>query len=63
MPKIILKPNENIDFAIRRFKKACDKDKVIQTYKENQYYKKNTQRRIDAEKIAAKNEKKRQKNT
>lgn len=63
MTKIILKPNEKIDYAIRRFKKACDKDKIIQTYKDHQFYTKNTQRRIEEEKLAAKREKKRQRNT
>lgn len=63
MPKIILKPNEKIDFALRRFKKACDKDKTIQTYKEHQFYTNNTDKRVEEQKLAVKKEKKRQKNT
>ncbi len=38
MPKVIIKPNEKIDYALRRFKKACDKDKVIQDYRKHEFY-------------------------
>ncbi len=54
MPKIILKPNEKIDFAIRRFKKACDKAKVIQEFKDHQFYTSNSERRKESLKQAKK---------
>lgn len=54
MPKIILKSNEKIDFAIRRFKKACDKAKVIQDFKDHQFHISNTERRQENLKQAKK---------
>tara|TARA_Y100001973_G_C4976206_1_gene222030 strand:+ start:51 stop:236 length:186 start_codon:yes stop_codon:yes gene_type:complete len=54
MPKIILKPNERIDFAIRRFKKACDKAKVIQDYRDHQFFTSNTERKKENLKQAKK---------
>lgn len=54
MPKIILKPHERIDFAIRRFKKACDKAKVIQDFRDHQFHTSNTERKKESLKQAKK---------
>lgn len=61
MPKIILKPNEKIDFAIRRFKKACDKAKITQDYRKHEFYIPETEQRVIRKKEAIKREKKRDK--
>ncbi len=61
MPKVIIKPNEKIDYALRRFKKACDKDKVIQDYKKHEFYIPETERRVESKKQAIKREKRRDK--
>ena len=58
MPKIILKPNEKIDFAIRRFKKACDKAKTIQDYKDHEFFTTTTERKKISLKQAQKRNKK-----
>lgn len=58
MPKIILKPNEKIDFALRRFKKACDKAKIIQDYKKHEFYIPETELKVLRKKEAQKRDKK-----
>jgi small subunit ribosomal protein S21 len=58
MPKIILKPNEKIEFALRRFKKACDKAKIIQDYKKHEFYIPETELKVLRKKEAQKRDKK-----
>jgi small subunit ribosomal protein S21 len=58
MPKIILKPNEKIDFAIRRFKKACDKAKIIQDYRDHEFFTTSTEKKKISLKQAQKRERK-----
>lgn len=60
MPKIILKPNEKIEYALRRFKKSCDKAGVIQDYKDHQFHTPKTEKKILKKKEAERREKKRQ---
>lgn len=60
MPKVILKPNEKIEYALRRFKKVCDKAGIMQDYKEHQFYTPKTEEKIMKLKEAKKREKKRQ---
>lgn len=38
MPSVSSKNNENFEQMLRRFKKACDRDKVIQDYKKHEFY-------------------------
>jgi len=61
MPKIILKPNERIEYALRRFKKACDKAKIIQDYKKHEFYVSETEQKVLRKKEAIKRAKKRDK--
>jgi small subunit ribosomal protein S21 len=61
MPKIILKPNERIEFALRRFKKACDKAKIIQDYKKHEFYIPETELKVLRKKEAIKRANKRDK--
>jgi len=58
MPKIILKPQEKIEFALRRFKKACDKAKIIQDYRKHEFYIPETELKVLRKKEAIKREKK-----
>ena len=40
MPTIVLKDGENIDGAIRRFKRKCEKAGVLSELKKRQHYEK-----------------------
>lgn len=59
MPKIVLKPHERIDAALRRFKRACDKAQVVPDYRKHEFHSTNTELRKEALKTAKKKEKKR----
>jgi small subunit ribosomal protein S21 len=61
MPKIIVKPNEKIEFALRRFKKACDKAQVLQDFLKHEFYTTATDDRVEKKKLAVKREKRRDK--
>ena len=51
MIKVTIGPNENIDRAITRFKKKCEKAGVLKDYKKNSYFiKPSKKRRIQREK-------------
>jgi small subunit ribosomal protein S21 len=58
MPQITVKHNENFESALRRFKKTCDRAKVIQEFKENRYYQKPSEVRKLKKLEAIKNNKK-----
>ena len=45
MAKIIVKPDEQIKDALRRFKKICDKEGIINQAKRSNYYEKPSERR------------------
>jgi small subunit ribosomal protein S21 len=45
MIKARLRPGENIDYVLRRFKRACEKEGVIRDLKRIQFYEKPTEQR------------------
>lgn len=45
MPGIIVRQNENIDKAIRRFKKECEKNGIVQEIKRASRFMKPSERR------------------
>jgi small subunit ribosomal protein S21 len=53
MAKVIVKPDEAIRDALKRFKKMCDKEGIINTAKRSTYYEKPSEkrRREDAERL------------
>lgn len=40
MPKIKIREGENFDFALRRFKKACERFGILAEIKKREYYEK-----------------------
>ena len=42
MPMVHVKQNENIDTAVRRFKRMCEKAGIISEMKRHEYYEKPT---------------------
>jgi len=51
MIKVTIGPNENIDRAIIRFKKKCERAGILRDYKKNSYFiKPSKKRRIQKEK-------------
>ncbi|MBX9838680.1 MAG: 30S ribosomal protein S21 [Silvanigrellaceae bacterium] len=61
MPKVIIKPNEKIEYALRRFKKSCDKAKILQDFLKHEFYTPATEARVERKKQAIKREKRRDK--
>jgi len=55
MAKIIVKTDEQIKDALKRFKKLCDKEGIINTAKRTSYYEKPSERkrREEAERLKA----------
>lgn len=53
MAKIMIKPQEPIKDALRRFKKMCDKEGIINHAKRSRYYEKPSvrKRREEAERL------------
>lgn len=45
MPKVVLKPNESVDRALRRLKKKMDKEGIIKQLKKHRHYEKPSDRR------------------
>ena len=43
MPLVKLKDNEYFDYALRRFKRACEKAGIINEYRKREFYEKPTQ--------------------
>lgn len=58
MPQISVKHNENFESALRRFKKTCDRAKVIQEYKDRRFYQKPSEVRKEKKLEAIKNHRK-----
>lgn len=52
MAKVKARQNESFEQLLRRFKRSCDNEKVVQEAKDRQYYEKPTQARRKA-KVAA----------
>lgn len=45
MPVVRVKENENIDAALRRFKRACEKAGILSELRRREYYEKPTEKR------------------
>jgi len=45
VPKVVLKPNESVDKALRRLKKKMDKEGIIKSIKKHRHYEKPSERR------------------
>ncbi len=45
MPKVVLKPNESVDRALRRLKKKMDKEGIIKQLKKHRHYEKPSDKR------------------
>ncbi len=63
MAKIIVKPNENIHEALRRFKKSCDKEGIINRMRNSARFEKPSEARKRREEERIKTIRKAQKNT
>ena len=59
MPIITLKDNEYFDYALRRFKRSCEKAGIINEARKREFYEKPTQERKRKKAAASKREKKR----
>lgn len=59
MPKIVLKDDETIDNALKRFKRECEKDGLMQEMKKREYYESpSVRRKKKAEKARRKEKRK-----
>ncbi len=45
MPKIILRPNESVERALKRLKKKVDKEGIMKQVKKHRHYEKPSQKR------------------
>ena len=59
MPIVTVKNNEYFDYALRRFKRSCEKTGIINEYRKREFYEKPTQERKRKKAAAVKREKKR----
>ena len=59
MPLVKVKDNEYFDYALRRFKRACEKAGIINEYRKREFYEKPTQEKKRKKAAASKREKKR----
>ncbi|MFQ5862424.1 MAG: 30S ribosomal protein S21 [Candidatus Brocadiales bacterium] len=55
MAKVVITSNETVREALRRFKKICDKEGIINKSKRNAYYEKPSERRRREESRRVKN--------
>lgn len=58
MPSVKVKENEPVDFAIRRFKRACEKAGVLADVRKKEFFEKPTQERKRKKAAAVKRYKK-----
>lgn len=61
MPRIIIKPHEQIDSALRRFRRICEKDNTLKDFMKHEFYETDSETKVIARKNAIKREKKRNK--
>lgn len=54
MPGIILNDNDNFDYALRKFKKQCEKSGILSELKKRQHYEKPSVQRKKKEAAARK---------
>jgi len=59
LPLVTLKDNEYFDYALRRFKRSCEKAGIINESRKREFYEKPTQERKRKKAAAAKREKQR----
>jgi len=59
LPLVKVKDNEYFDYALRRFKRACEKAGIINEYRKREFYEKPTQENKRKKAAASKREKKR----
>ena len=59
MPLVKVKDNEYFDYALRRFKRACEKAGIINEYRKREFYEKPTQENKRKKAAASKREQKR----
>jgi len=45
LPKVILRPNESVEKALRRLKKKIDKEGIMKSVKKHRHYEKPSQKR------------------
>lgn len=58
MPLVKVKENEPVDYAIRRFKRACEKAGILADVRKHEFYEKPTQERKRKKAAAVKRYKK-----
>ncbi|MBU7455340.1 30S ribosomal protein S21 [Leuconostoc fallax] len=59
MAKVIVRKNESLDDALRRFKRGVSKDGTLQEYRKREYYiKPSVQRKLKSEAARKRNKKK-----
>ena len=56
MPIVTVKDNEYFDYALRRFKRSCEKAGIINDYRKREFYEKPTQARKRKKAAAVKRE-------
>ena len=59
MPLVKVKDNEYFDYALRRFKRACEKAGIVNEYRKREFYEKPTQEKKRKKAAAVKRERKR----
>jgi len=59
LPLVKVKDNEYFDYALRRFKRACEKAGIVNEYRKREFYEKPTQEKKRKKAAAVKREKKR----
>ena len=59
LPLVKVKDNEYFDYALRRFKRACEKAGIVNEYRKREFYEKPTQEKKRKKAAAVKRERKR----
>ena len=59
MPLVKVKDNEYFDYALRRFKRACEKAGIVNEYRKREFYEKPTQEKKRKKAAAVNRERKR----
>jgi len=59
LPVVKVKDNEYFDYALRRFKRSCEKAGIVNEYRKREFYEKPTQEKKRKKAAAVKREKKR----
>lgn len=59
MPEVFIKKDESLDYALRRFKRECEREKIIQDVRKHEFYEKPSERRKRKMQAAKKRERRR----